>query len=119
MKRYAMAAICAALLLGLLAAPASAFCVYNKTDVRVGVIQKTGCVYGRGFSKYIDPGERACCNWKNHDCNKHGHKHSIVTFTVGPAEMPGKDCTHVKVKAGGWMDIHTQGDHFGCTAHYE
>ncbi len=122
MKRIAIQAACLALLLVLLlapAAPASAFCIYNKSDLKVRVDQISGGKFGHSFTRYIDPGGRACCNWKNKDCNKNGHKDSEVGFGVTSPDIQGQYCLGVKVKAGGWMDIHKDGHHLRCTAHYE
>ncbi len=122
MKRYFVLTGCLALLLGLVlaaAAPASAFCVYNKTSVQLQVEQTKGCKFDKGFSKFIDPGEHACCNWKNHDCNKHGHKDSIVTFRVpSPAQSYLYLCEDVRVRADGWMDIEVKDGKIRCTAHH-
>jgi len=120
MKHICLLTGCAALLAGLLlaAAPASAFCVYNKTDEEIHVYQWSGNRFSHGFSRDIKPGERACCNWKDKDCNKKGHKHSIVTFVVSKYNTGVKhDCSDVKVKAGGWMDVYKRHDGFRCTAH--
>ncbi len=121
MKRYVMAAICAALLLGLAlapAAPASAFCIYNKTSKTQAVDQVSGGELGRQFHKIIKPGERACCNWKNKQCNKHGHKHSILTFSASLQNSEKFECKDVRVKAGGWLDIEQKDGKVRCTAHY-
>ncbi len=122
MKRCFVWAGCAALLLGLLlasAAPALAFCVYNRTDEEINVYQQSGHRSSRGFSANIKSGERACCNWKNKDCNKKGHKHSIVTFIVSKKRFAvDHNCSGVEVKAGGWMDVYKRHDGFRCTAHY-
>ncbi len=123
MQRYLLLAGCLALLLGLClapAAPADAFCIHNKTKKTVHVQQRSGNRGLKGYESDIGPGEHGCCNWKNRDCNKDGHKHSIVTFYVSKAsdEMAGY-CGEVKVKAGGWLDVYDHGDGLRCTAHYE
>ena len=67
------------------AGQASAFCVTNKSDVKMYVQQNSlnasFWVYKR-FSARLAPGERACCNWQNTDCNKTDNPAAEVSFKV-------------------------------------
>ncbi len=120
MKHYFACSVCAALLLGLClapAAPASAFCVYNDSDMRLTVQQVTGCLQFECFQKAIKPGEKACCNWKNKGCNNQGQRDSELKFNVLFLET--LYCQEVKVKAGGWLVIKGADKKITCTAHYE
>ena len=118
MKRFAIAASCVALLLGLLlapAGPANAFCIYNRSDKEVKVEEVGGGSFWRQFHDKIKAGDHACCNWKNKDCNKHGKRDSVLRFNVS---YGGDDvCQEVEVEAGGWMDIKRSGNIFICTVH--
>lgn len=97
---------------------AEAFCIYNRTDQKMGVIQESGGKLARSFQANLDPGAHACCNWKNKDCNKKGHKTSILTFSV-PWRYADDDyyCSDVRVQAGGWMTIEGKGKDIKCHAH--
>ncbi|MCF8034153.1 MAG: hypothetical protein K9K66_18980 [Desulfarculaceae bacterium] len=116
---YAMVLLLAGLLLAP-AAPASAFCIYNQTGAQVTVVQESGGRFSRGFKAKMGAESKACCNWKNKDCNKHGHKDSTLTFTVfkwvGAQEV--ELCHKVRIKAGGWLDIDWVEGNYRCTAHY-
>jgi len=61
---------------------ASAFCVYNSTPFTIDVFQAGGGKTFKEFHKRIKPGNKACCNWKNKDCNKTGKRDSLVRFSV-------------------------------------
>lgn len=117
MKRYALAAMCAALLLGLLAVPASAYCIYNNSDINLTIQQTQGCRFGQCFDKGLKPGEKGCCNWKNKGCNDKGKRDSVMRFDVFHADWCY--CLGVEVKAGGWLVIKGTHKKITCTAHYE
>jgi hypothetical protein len=99
--------------------------VYNKIDVKVKVKQVRGGKLLKDFRAILDPGQHACCNWKNKDCNTGGKKDSIVKFTVyyyDPAglEIEGKICENYPIKAGGWLEIKRFGTTkiYFCEGHY-
>ena len=95
-----------------------AFCIYNNIGQTVQVKQTHGGKAFRGFSAHIDPTKRACCNWKNDDCNKDGDKDSTLRFTVEiifPEGGTKEICRAFPIKAGGWMTIDGEGN---CHAYY-
>ena len=119
MKCFAIAASCLALLLGLLlapAGPAQAFCIYNYSDMGLTVQQTKGCHLSWCFEKGIKPGDKACCNWKNKECNNKGKHDSVLRFDVYHGNW--YYCQGVEVKAGGWMDIRGSDKKITCTPHY-
>ena len=104
---------------------AEAFCVYNKTDKQITVIQTSGHKKTHGFSLIINRGDSECCNWKNSDCNKEGKKDSIVKFNVFYQEVRPPDrkiydmdiCEDFPIKAGGWLTVEGSGGNYKCVAH--
>ena len=100
---------------------AGAFCVYNKSNQEISVIEESGGKDCWGFCPWqanIKPGEHACCNWKDDKCNKEGKKDSMVSFSVPRAYEDGEYyCKSVSVRAGGWLTINGKGDNISCTAH--
>ncbi len=106
---------------------AEAFCVYNKSDVAINVVQTKGQSSMKGVQWKIDPGENKCCNWKTKDCNKSQKKTSKVEFKVsytlpwsgGSWGSPSNKifCTK-KIKAGGWLTIKGKSPDFSCRPHY-
>ncbi len=106
----------------LVATNSFAYCIYNQTDVLIKAKQVSG---GKGlfyrFSKEIDPYEdsKACCNWKNHDCNTEGKRDSIVGFDIYRYSQDIFDhwriiCKNVKIKAGGDLIIKGKKGHYQC-----
>ena len=100
---------------------AEAFCVYNKSDQEISVIQESGGKDCWGFCPWqanIKPGDHACCNWKDGKCNKEGKKDSIVTFSLPQLyEDAAYYCKSVKVRAGGWLTIKGKDNDITCHAH--
>lgn len=95
-----------------------AFCIYNNTDRALQVIQKSGNVNTKGFNNNIDPGQNACCNWQNKDCNKKGKNDSTVTFDV-IYERPGSQflshvCTKFPIRADGQMTVTGKDLNYNC-----
>ncbi len=91
----------------------NAFCIYNHTDTTIHVKQIYG---GKGwpyrFKADLDPGEKACCNWKNKDCNTGGHRDSVVGFKIdGDYVSPLKIfICKIKIKADG--DVIVKGSYY-------
>ena len=119
MKHHFVLTGCLALLLGLLlapAGPAQAFCIYNYTDMGLYVNEISGGSTLRHFQNVVQANGKACCNWKNKDCNEQGKRDSVLRFDVYLGDY--FYCRGVEVKAGGWMDIKSSGNKITCTAHY-
>ncbi len=100
----------------------NAYCIHNNTDITIKVEQTTG---GKGwpyrFSKNLDPGESACCNWKNSDCNTGGHRDSLVGFDVSYLSSGGNNdagftyiCNDFKIKAGGDLVVKGKNGNYKC-----
>lgn len=97
---------------------ADAFCIYNRSNQKLGVIQESGGQALHSFQADISPGGQACCNWRNADCNKEGKKTSILTFTVPRwYEDNVNFCTRVRVQAGGWLTLEGKGTDITCHPH--
>ena len=120
MKHYFVLTGCLALLVGLLlapAGPAQAFCIYNHSDTDLYVNEIEGGSFLRHFQNVVEAGGKACCNWKNKDCNEKGKRDSVLKFSAC-ASIDSCPCREVEVKAGGWMDINGSGNNITCTAHF-
>ena len=76
----------AVLMVFLAAEGAEAFCIYNRTDTKIKVHQYGGGRKYSSFSAELNPGEKACCNWTNKDCNKKGKRDSTLYFNVQKEE---------------------------------
>lgn len=78
MTSFRIAAGSALALCAFLLAPhdASAFCVYNKIASKKVFAMQLGKL--KGFSGTIKPGDKACCNYKNSDCNKGGNREKML-----------------------------------------
>ena len=104
---------------------AAAFCVYNHSDKEVEFRQDSASgIPFKGFSKTVEPGGKACCNWKNRDCNMiGGQKAPLGMFThvkgekglMGtqkiygcgvPANGSGGGPKVVRHEAGGWIEVY-------------
>jgi len=99
------------------ASEAGAFCIHNWTDTEIAVKQVHGgtSIPFKGFSKTIKAGEKACCNWRTHDCNTKGKEHAKVKFDVwyffplgkGADQSGNVDaCTDFEIKANGRLVVH-------------
>jgi hypothetical protein len=98
------------------ASPAEAFCVYNKTNRKITVLQVGGGPEGldkftKGFRAALDPGKESCCNWQTKDCNSGGKPTSPVAFA---ASVEVKDPTRTvwnymlcaaQTTADGWLEV--------------
>jgi len=92
---------------------AEAFCVYNKSNKKVCVKQTSG---GKSrlsdYYAYLNPGESGCCNWKNKDCNKSGHRDQWLSFQVDEYDpyFGRQACINlicnIDIRAGGWLVIY-------------
>ncbi len=107
---------------------AEAFCVYNKSDVVIDVVQTKGySSWGKHAAWVIDPGKKRCCNYKTKDCNKSQEKTAKVAFKVtryemncslgGCRQVPSLVCKK-EIKAGGWLTIKGKSPDFSCRPHY-
>jgi hypothetical protein len=102
---------------------AEAFCVYNKTDKKIGVQERSGHKSSHGFYGDIDPGDNKCCNWQNSDCNEEGKMDSIVRFEViiylAPVRIPPyvkEICKDFPIKAGGALTVEGSEGNYKCEA---
>lgn len=111
------------LLLSLASAPAFAFCIYNETKRDIWTNQ-TANEFGSGYAGTIKGGKKACCNWKNKDCNPKGGQDTPLLMYVrgdhignGGAWGCGKDLgeneTLLKVPAGGAAYVKRNPDYKG------
>jgi hypothetical protein len=80
------------LVIPIFAAPASAFCIRNQTDITLIARLETPNPLG-GFHTMIRPGKEACCDWFNLHCNPSGAQEGFLEFRirerrrVGPSIM--------------------------------
>ena len=108
-----------AALLATAATDAAAFCVFNELkDKAVTVTQEEHPDWKRQdarFQKTIAPGQSACCEFKNLDCNPNGRQNSLVGLEVsvsagetplkcGPTGTPEKG-RQVKLSGDGTLRI--------------
>jgi hypothetical protein len=93
----------AAVLLFAFAGEAGAFCVHNKSSLKIGVDQSSGGSFWTPFSVDLDPGKDRCCHWSNTDCNKSGEKFHEVKFNVKVGY--NYVCSDVAIPACSDMDI--------------
>jgi hypothetical protein len=79
---------------------AEAFCIYNRTDDIVIKVKQTGggVVLVKGFKAKINPGEKACCNWKNKDCNLEGKRDSTVAFVITYANWKNETMCGISIQ---------------------
>ena len=95
--------------MGFFAVNAEAFCIYNRTNDIVIKVKQTGGGADPsqlvGFKAKINPGEKACCNWKNKDCNKEGNRDSTVVFNVEKKSQENKNICIITIPAGGYAKV--------------
>ncbi len=99
-----------------------AFCIHNKTDVSLNVLEYSGGSGWGRFKEILSPGETKCCNWKNHSCNTQGHRDSIVKFSVdiyyggntGGRTIPNSHICDLGIKAGGDLVIEGSRGNYRC-----
>jgi len=95
---------------------AGAFCVHNRSNFTMSVVQSSGGGFWGRFEVELAPGKDACCHWSNTDCNKSGEKFHEVKFNVSAAYM--YVCTDVAIPACSDMDITgTEYHTYKCIAH--
>jgi len=97
---------------------AEAFCIYNYTDIRIGVGQVGGGTTNvfKQFSAIPKQGEKACCNWTNKDCNKKGKRDSEVAFDVYMLDERSL-CHNVTIPAGGYVLVKGKNGVYNCEGH--
>ncbi len=102
----------------LAAESADAFCVYNWTDDRIRVQQSNekGWTWLSAFGAELNPGEKACCNWTNKDCNKKGKRDSEVAFDVYMLDERSL-CHNVTIPAGGYVLVKGKNGVYNCEGH--
>jgi hypothetical protein len=87
-------ALVAALLLAIpiFAAPASAFCIRNQTNITLIAKLETPNPLG-GFHTMIRAGKEVCCDWFDRNCNPSGAREGLLEFRIrerrkkGPSAM--------------------------------
>ena len=72
----------------LVPASASAFCVRNQTDITLSARQETPNPLG-GFHTPIKPGEEACCDWFDRNCNPGGAREGLLEFRIRERRKQG------------------------------
>jgi len=112
-----MAVIFAALVAFLAVDDAEAFCIYNRTNDIVIKVKQTGggVVLVKGFKATINPGEKACCNWENSDCNVKGKRDSTVAFVI--TDINSVTICGISIPAGGWVEVKGEKGAYRCEAH--
>ena len=107
----------------LAAESADAFCVYNWTDDRIRVQQSNekGWTWLSAFGAELNPGEKACCNWTNKDCNKKGKRDSTLYFNVQKEEKmhTNENICLVTIHAGGYVLVTGKNGIYRCEGHNE
>jgi hypothetical protein len=78
---------------------ASAFCVYNNIAKKKIFAMQLGKL--KGFSGTISPGDKACCNYKNNDCNKGGNREKMLDMETRVEIKKGSSLV-AKLQAGGY-----------------
>jgi hypothetical protein len=77
-------------------ADAGAYCVYNGLrDRHVSLVQEEHPEKSREERKLhttLNPGQSACCNFFNLDCNPSGREEGVVNLTVSIVEEPDVQC---------------------------
>jgi hypothetical protein len=97
---------------------AEAFCIYNRTDDIVIKVKQTGGQATFGvFKETINPGEHACCNWKNFDCNTEGKRDSTVAFVITYANWENDTICGISIPAGGYVEVKGKNGVYRCEAH--
>lgn len=104
--RLACALAAGALAFG--AAPASAFCIFNKITQTSGDAAIVGeVIRGGEWTAGIDQGDHKCCDWQNRQCNPTGRREGKLVFGVrsvqGGLDAP-QPCV-VEGEAGGWVNV--------------
>lgn len=97
---------------------AEAFCIYNRTNDIVIKVKQTGGGYyieGERFKEKINPGEHACCNWKNRECNMEGKRDSTVAFVI--TDINDVTICGISIPAGGWVEVKGKNGVYRCKAH--
>ena len=113
--------VLAALAVFLAAEGAEAFCFYNRTDTKIKVHQYGGGRKYSSFSAELNPGEKACCNWTNKDCNKKGKRDSTLYFNVQKEEKmhTNENICLVTIHAGGYVLVTGKNGIYRCEGHNE
>ena len=91
-----MKTLLAALALCAAACDAGAYCVYNGIrDRNVSVVQEDHPERSREERKLkvtLKPGQSACCNFYNLDCNPGGREEAVVGLAISIVEEPDVKC---------------------------
>ena len=100
---------------------AEAFCIYNRTNDIVIKVKQTGGGADPsqlvGFKAKINPGEKACCNWKNFDCNTEGKRDSTVAFVITYANWENETICGISIPAGGYVEVKGKNGAYRCEGH--
>lgn len=102
------------------AGQAGAYCIHNKSDVKIHVTQMENVSFWKPFYADINPGEQACCHWSTKDCNKSGGKTDSVSFNVDyfiDRDTLHRVCEYVKIPACSDLDITGTNGNYRCVAH--
>ena len=93
-----------AMILGFFSVNANAFCVYNKSDKPANFRQQE---MWKGMSTMIKPGDKACCNWKEKDCNPSKKQNATLKAKLGAGDDSKKNSSYAKGEECG---VFKQGD---------
>ncbi len=87
------------------------FCIYNYTkDLEFfNAIQKSGGTWFGSFGKNVYKGEKQCCGWDDHGCNKSDRRDGIVEIHIvrNGTSLNGVLICDPKIKA--YQDIMVSG----------
>lgn len=103
MKQLIIAAT-ATVLAGFFSIQANAFCVYNKSDKPARFQQVE---MWKGMTTLIKPGDKACCNWKEKDCNPSKKQNATLKAILGAGDDSKKHSSYAKGENCG---VFKQGD---------
>jgi hypothetical protein len=90
------------------AAPAGAYCIFNKVaqvDGDSGLVGEV--IRGGAWSAEIDRNGEACCDWKDRRCNPTGTREAKLVFGIRSVQT-GRDAPQacvVEGEAGGWIYV--------------
>ena len=89
-----------------MARPAQALCIGNQANIPLVVwvtaTEKVGD-FTSMFRANIDPGTRACCDWRKPECNPSGRGDTVVHVVIDPLDT-GRKC-YIKIAAAEDMTI--------------
>ncbi len=96
-----------------------AFCVHNNSDGKINANQTSMNSSSWGFKRFsatLGPGDSACCNWQNTDCNKSGDPTAGVSFNIYPYGEGQMVCGNFEIPANGDLSVCGSGGNYRCVS---